>query len=53
MGDEREIFSTEIKKTKGLMENFRFAIGLRIKGELGEWERKERSSPQRSRRLRS
>ena len=28
-----EVFSTEIKKTEVLMENFRRAIGLRIKGE--------------------
>ncbi len=27
-----EVFSTEIKKTEVLMENFRRAIGLRIKG---------------------
>ncbi len=28
-----EVFSTEIKKTEVLMENFRRAIGLRIKGQ--------------------
>jgi DNA helicase TIP49 (TBP-interacting protein) len=31
-----EVFSTEIKKTEVLMENFRRAIGLRIKGKYGE-----------------
>jgi len=31
-----EVFSTEIKKTEVLMENFRRAIGLRIKGERGK-----------------
>jgi DNA helicase TIP49 (TBP-interacting protein) len=29
-----EVFSTEIKKTEVLMENFRRAIGLRIKGKF-------------------
>ena len=29
-----EVFSTEIKKTEVLMEHFRRAIGLRIKGYL-------------------
>ncbi len=31
-----EVFSTEIKKTEVLMENFRRAIGLRIKGKKTE-----------------
>ncbi len=31
-GGRSEVFSTEIKKTEVLMENFRRAIGLRIKG---------------------
>ena len=29
-----EVFSTEIKKTEVLMENFRRAIGLRIRGNV-------------------
>ncbi len=35
-GEEGEVFSTEIKKTEVLMENFHRAIGLRIKGKKTE-----------------
>jgi DNA helicase TIP49 (TBP-interacting protein) len=31
-GEESKVFSMEIKKTEVLTENFRSAIGLRIKG---------------------